>query len=104
MFFPASVILNITNQSHHHFTVMFLMVCTFSYGHLFLVSIFYELTTEKNQVYTGNLTHCRQMLQLIKFYLNKKHEGQQRILPSSIQVSLLKYSGMFLLSYSKLSS
>ena len=76
MFFPASVILNITNQSHHHFTVMFLMVCTFSYGHLFLVSIFYELKTEKNQVYTGNLTHCRQTLQLIKFYLNKKHEGQ----------------------------
>ena len=52
------------------------MVCTFSYEHLFLVSIFYELTSEKNQGYTGNLTHCRQMLQLIKSHLNKKQEGQ----------------------------
>ena len=53
------------------------MMCTFSYGHLFLVSIFYKLTSEKNQVYTGNLIHCRQTLQLIKFSLIKKHEGMQ---------------------------
>ena len=76
MFFPASVILNITNQSHHHLTVMFLMVCTFSYGHLFLVSIFYQLTSEKNQVHSDNLTPCRKTLKLITFYLNKEHEGQ----------------------------
>ena len=55
----------------HHFSVIFSMMCTFSYGHLFLVSIFYQLTSEKDQVYTSYLTHCRQTLQLIKFYLIK---------------------------------
>ena len=30
----------------------FLMMCTFSYGQLFLVSIFYQLTSEKNEVRT----------------------------------------------------
>ena len=51
MCFLASVIVNITNQSQYqHFSVIFLMMCTFSYGHLFLVSIFYQLTSEKNQV------------------------------------------------------
>ena len=43
----------------------------FSYGHLFLVSIFYQLKSEKDQVHTSYLTHCRQTLQLIKFYLIK---------------------------------
>ena len=38
-------------------------------------SIFYQLTYEKNQVHTGNLTHCRQTLQLIKFYLIKNIKG-----------------------------
>ena len=38
-------------------------------------SIFYQLTSEKNQVHTGNLTHCRQTLQLIKFYLIKNMKG-----------------------------
>ena len=38
-------------------------------------SIFYQLTSEKNQVHTGNLTHCRQTLQLIKFYLIKNIKG-----------------------------
>ena len=47
------------------------MMSTFSYGHLFLISIFYRLTSDKNHVHTGNLTHCRQTLQLIKFYLMK---------------------------------
>ena len=41
------------------------MMYTFSYGHLFLVSIFYQLTSEKNQVYTGNLKYCKQTLLLI---------------------------------------
>ena len=57
-------------------TVNFLMMCTFSYGHLILVSIFYQLTYEKNQFPISNLTRCRQALQLITFYLIKKHEGQ----------------------------
>ena len=69
-------------HSKHHKTIPpliqcdFLMMCTLSYGRLFLVSIFYQLTFEKNQVYTGNLTHCRQTLQLIKFLFDQKHEGQ----------------------------
>ena len=71
MNFSASVILNIKNQSRHCFSVIFLKMCTFSYGHLFLVSIFCPLTSEKNQVHTGDLTHCKQTLQLIKFYLIK---------------------------------
>ena len=55
----------------------FFKMCTFSYGHLFLVSIFYQLTSEKNQVHTGNLTHCKQTLQLIKFYLIKNMKGNR---------------------------
>ena len=57
-------------------SVFFFMMCTFSYGHLILVSIFYQLTYEKNQFPISNLTHCRQTLLLITFYLIKKHEGQ----------------------------
>ena len=75
--FPASVILNITNQSCHHFSVIFFKMCTFSYGHLFLVSIFYQLTSEKNQVHTGDFTHYKQTLQLIKFYLIKNMKGNR---------------------------
>ena len=74
---PASVILNTTNQSYHHFSVIFFKMCTFSYGHLFLVSIFYHQTSEKNQVHTGDLTHCKQTLQLIKFYLIKNMKGNR---------------------------
>ena len=40
-------------------------------GHLSLVSIFYQLTSEKNQVHPSDLTHCKQTLQLIKFYMIK---------------------------------
>ena len=73
MCFSASVILNITNQSCHHFSVIFFFkMCTFTYGHLFLVSIFYQ------QVHTGDLTHCKQTLQLIKFYLIKNMKGNIR--------------------------
>ena len=43
----------------------FLMMCTLCYGQLFLVSIFCQLTSEKNEVHTDNLIHCRQTLQLI---------------------------------------
>ena len=75
--FPASVILNITNQLCHHFSVIFWKMCTFSYGHLFLVSIFCQLTFEKNQVHSGDLTHCKQTLQLIRFYLIKNMKGNR---------------------------
>ena len=58
------------SQINHATTLVwfFFNMCTFSYGHLFLVAIYYQLTSEKNQVHTGDLTHCRQTLQLIKFY------------------------------------
>ena len=49
----------------------------FSYGHLFLVSVFYQLTSEKSQVHNGGLTHCKQTLQLIKFYLIKNMKGNR---------------------------
>ena len=71
-------------HSKYHRSIMpplqwdFLEMCTFSYGHLFLVSIFYQLTSEKNQVHTGDLTHCKQTLQLIKFYLIKNMKGNRR--------------------------
>ena len=52
-------------------------MCTFSYGHLFLVSILYQLTSEKNQVHNSDLTHCKQTLQLIKFYLIKNMKGNR---------------------------
>ena len=75
---PASFILNTTNQSYHHFSVIFFKMCTFSYGHLFLVSILYQLTPEKNQVLTGDLTQiCKQTLQLIKFYFTKSMKGNR---------------------------
>ena len=56
-------------------SVIFFMMCTLSYGHLILVSLFYQLMCEKNQVHTGNLTDCRQTLQLIKLYLIKNNKG-----------------------------
>ena len=74
---PASVILNTTNQSYHHFSVIFFKMCTFSYGHLFLVSIFYQPTSEKNQVHCGDLINCKQTLQLIKFYLIENMKGDR---------------------------
>ena len=70
-------------HSKYHKSIMpplhcdFLRMCTFSYGHLFSVSIFYQLTSEKNQVHTGDLTHCKQTLQLIKFYLIKNMKGNR---------------------------
>ena len=64
-------------HSKHHKSIMpplqcdFFKMCTYSYGHLSLVSIFYQLTSEKNQVHPSDLTHCKQTLQLIKFYMIK---------------------------------
>ena len=67
------------SQINHATTVsvIFFKIYTFPYGHLFLVSIFYQLTSEKNQVHTGHLTHCKQTLQLIKFYLIKNMKGNR---------------------------
>ena len=67
------------SQINHATTLVwfFLKMCTFSYGHLFLVSIFYQLKSERNQVHTGDLTHCKQTLQLIKFYLIKNMKGNR---------------------------
>ena len=44
---------------------------------LFLVSIFCQLTSEKNQVHTCNLTHWRQTLRLNKFYLIINMKGNR---------------------------
>ena len=57
--------------------VFFFKMCNFSHGHLFLLSIFYQLTSEKNQVHTGDLTYCKQTLQLIKFYLINNMKGNR---------------------------
>ena len=76
--FPATIILNTTiaNQSIPHFSVIFFGQCALLIvAWLFIVPIFYQLTSEKNQVHTCNLTHCRQTLQLIKFYLIKNMKG-----------------------------
>ena len=48
----------------------------FSYGHLFLVSIFYQLTSQKNQVHTVSSTpYDWETLKLFKFYLIKNLKG-----------------------------
>ena len=57
----------------------FFKMCTFSYGHLSLVSIFYQVTSEKNQVHASHLTHWKQTLQLIKFYMIKNMKGIEEI-------------------------
>ena len=70
-------------RSKHHKSIMlplqcnFFKMCTFSYGHLFLVSIFYQPTSEKNQVDNGDLTNCKQTRQLIKFYLIENMKGDR---------------------------
>ena len=66
---------------------IFLMMCTFAYGHLILVSIFYQLTSRKDQIHTGNLKHCRQTLQLFEFCLIKNMKGH-RAFHSRDQISL----------------
>ena len=53
---------------------------------------------------TGNLTHCRQTLQLVKFYLIKNMKGIRRNLAITIQVSLFKYSVKFFLLYGEVYS
>ena len=72
-------------HSKYHKSIMpplqcdFFKMCTFSYGHLSLVSIFYQLTSEKNQVHASHLTHWKQTLQLIKFYRIKNMKGIEEI-------------------------
>ena len=102
--FPASVILNITNQSCHRFSVIFLKMCTFSYGHLFLVSVFYQLTSENNQVHTGDLTHFKQTLQLIKFHLIKNMRSNRENWLAQFKFPSLSILWSFLLPYGKVYS
>ena len=83
--------------------VNFLMMCTFSYGHLILVSIFYQLIYEKNQGCKGNLTHCRQILQLIKFSLIKNMKGKRGNQLAQFKFSFLSIV-IFFLSYGKVYS
>ena len=54
----------------------FLMKCNLSYGQ-FLSFFFYQLTSEKNQVHSSNLTRCQQTPLLIKFYLIKNIKGNR---------------------------
>ena len=76
------------SHSKYHTSIMpplqcdFLMMCAFSYGWLFWVAIFYHLTFEKNEVYTGNLTHFRQTLLLINPITAMSDQG--RISPYNI--------------------
>ena len=104
VFFPTSVILNITNQSCHHFSTILFKMCIFSYGHLFLASIFYQLTSEKNQVHTGDLTHCKQTLQLIKFYLIKNMKGNRGNWQAQFKFTFLSILWSFLLPLGKVYS
>ena len=79
-------------------------MCTFSYGHLFLVSIFYQLTSEKNQVHTGDLTHCKQTLQLIRFYLIKNMKGDRGNWLAQFKLPILSILWSFLLLHGKVYS
>ena len=79
-------------------------MCTFSYGHLFVVSIFYQLTSAKNQVHTGDLTHCKQTLQLIRFYLIKNMKGDRGNWLAQFKLPVLSILWLFLLIHGKVYS
>ena len=76
----------------------------FCYSHLFLASIFYQLTSEKNQVHTGDLTHCKQTLQLIKFYLIKNMKGNRGNWLAQFKFPFLSILRSFLLPLGKVYS
>ena len=69
------------SQINHATTLVwfFFKMCTFSYGHLFLESIFYLLTFEMNQVHTGDLTHCKQTLYWLNFIWSKTRRAIEKI-------------------------
>ena len=71
-------------------------MCTFSYGHLFLVSIFYQPTSEKNQVHSGDLTNCKQTWQLIKFYLIENMKGDRGNWLAQLKFPFLSILWLFL--------
>ena len=89
------------SKYHKSIRVIFLKMCTFSYGHLCLVSIFYQLTSEENQVHTGDLTHFKQTLQLIRFYLIKNMKSDRGNWLAQFKFPFLGILGLFLLSYGK---
>ena len=70
-----------------------------SYSHLCLVSIFYQLTSEKNQIQTGDLKDCGQTLQLIRFYLIRNMIGI--IIGQQFKFPFLNILWSFFLSYGK---
>ena len=43
----------------------------------FFKDVYFFLWSGKNQVHTGDLTHCKQTLQLIEFYLIKNMKGNR---------------------------
>ena len=104
MCFPASVVLNITNQSSYHFSVIFFKMCTFSYGNLYLVSIFCQPTSEMSQVHNGDLTNCKQTRQLIEFYLIENMKGDRGNWLALFKFPFLSILWSFLLSYDKVYS
>ena len=67
-------------HSKYHKSIMPPLQCDFLEDVYFFLWSFNFITylsiypSEKKQVYTGDLKHYRQTLQLIKFYLIKKHE------------------------------
>ena len=77
MRFPASVILNITNQSCHHLSVIFEDVYFFLWSSIFSIYLLPADIWEENQVYTGGLTYHEQTVRLIKFYLMKNMKGNR---------------------------
>ena len=91
-------------RSKYHRSIMlplqcdfFFKMCTFSYGHLFLVSIFYQPTSEKNQVHSGDLTNCKQTWQLIKFYLIENMKGDRGNWLAQLKFPFLSILWLFLL-------
>ena len=61
----------------YHKSIMPPLQCDFLEDVYFFLSIFCQLTFEKNQVHSGDLTHCKQTLQLIRFYLIKNMKGNR---------------------------
>ena len=52
-------------------------VCFFFWSFFFSIYLLAAVIFEKNQVHTSDLTHCKQPLQLIKFYLIKNKKGNR---------------------------
>ena len=80
------------------------MLVAVAMKHLVLVSIFYQLISEKNQVHTDDLTHCKQTLLLIRFYLVKNMKGNRGNWLAQFKFPFLGILWLFLLSSGKVYS